>query len=82
MTSNLAIAALLIAVPGAAYCACRAIAAWRGTDQRTRNDRAMAQRLLHTDPPAIDTTPGTDNDLLLDAHLAYHGPAHATRKED
>lgn len=53
----------------------------RGDDQRTRNDRAAARRICRLNPPAERQAPGTDHDLLLDAHLAYHGPAHATRKE-
>lgn len=54
----------------------------RGDDQRTRNDRVAAQRICRLNPPAEAQAPGTDSDLLLDAHLAYHGPAHATRKEN
>ncbi|GAB2718451.1 hypothetical protein [Streptomyces bullii] len=80
----LAVAAGAVAIGlwGAFHCACRAIAAYRSGDQRTRNDQAAAQRQLRVDPPAIDTQPGRDNDLLLDAALAYYGPAHNTRKED
>lgn len=38
--------------------------ALRGDDYRTRNDRAAAWRLLNTDPPQLETTPGVDNTLL------------------
>ncbi|MFD9276842.1 hypothetical protein ACFWD7_06065 [Streptomyces mirabilis] len=70
---------ILIALVGAVYCARRGIRVWRGDDYRTRNDRVMAERILHTDPPAIDIQPGTDTDLLLDAALAYYGPAGLQR---
>ena len=79
--TNLALAALVIGVTGAGYCVCRALAALFGDDQRTRNDRAAARRILRTNPPTETQAPGSDHDLLLDALIAYHGPAHATRKE-
>ena len=79
--TNLALAALVIGVTGAGYCACRVFAVLFGDDQRTRNDRAAARRICRTTPPAEQQAPGTDMDLLLDALNAYHGPAHATRKE-
>ncbi|MEV4784070.1 hypothetical protein AB0K53_01200 [Streptomyces tuirus] len=78
--TNLALAALLIGTTGAGYCACRVIALLFGEDQRTRNDRAAARRILRHNPPTEQQAPGTDHDLLLDAHLAYHGPT-AARKE-
>ena len=53
----------------------------RGDDQRTRNDRVAAQRICRLNPPTETQAPGTDMDLYLDALRAYHGPAHATRKE-
>lgn len=79
--TNLALAALVIGITGAGYCACRALAALFGDDQRTRNDRVAAQRICRLNPPTETQAPGTDSDLYLDALLAYHGPAHATRKE-
>lgn len=79
--TNLALAALMVGITGAGYCACRVFALLFGEDPRHRTDRAMAERILRVDPPAVETVPGTDHDLLLDAHLAYHGPATATRKE-
>jgi hypothetical protein len=51
-----------------------------GDDQRTRNDRVAAQRILRVNSPTEQQAPGSDSDLLLDAHLAY-GTAPATRKE-
>jgi hypothetical protein len=72
-------AVFLIGLVGATYCVRRGIRVWRGDDYRTRNDRRAAWRLLHTDPPAIDTQPGTDTDLYLDAALAYYGPAGLDR---
>jgi hypothetical protein len=54
-------------------------AARQAGDYRSRGDRRAAWRLLHTDPPAIDTQPGTDTDLYLDAALAYYGPAGLQR---
>ena len=33
-------------------------------DYRTRNDRTAARRLLCTDPPQLETTPGVDDTLL------------------
>lgn len=39
-------------------------------------------QILHTDPPVIETRPGTDTDLLLDAALAYYGPAGLERLHD
>jgi hypothetical protein len=71
--------AILIGLAGSTYCVRRAIRVWRGDDYRTRNDRVMAERILRTNPPAIDTQPGTDTDLLLDAALAYYGPAGLQR---
>lgn len=81
--TNLALAALVIGITGAGYCALKALAALFGEDPRHRHDRAAAARILRVDPPAIDTTPGTNHDLLLDAHLAYHGSTPTQpRKED
>jgi hypothetical protein len=71
--------AILIGLVGAAYCLRRAIRVWRGDDYRTRNDRVMAERILRVDPPSEQQTPGTDSDLLLDAALAYYGPAGLDR---
>ena len=79
--TNLALAALVIGTTGAAYCACRVFALLFGEDPRHRTDRAMAQRTLRFNPPTEQQAPGSDHDLLLDALLAYHGPATATRKE-
>ena len=79
--TNLALAALLVGITGAAYCACRVFALLFGEDPRHRTDRAMAQRTLRFNPPTEQQAPGSDHDLLLDALLAYHGPATATRKE-
>jgi hypothetical protein len=58
--------AILIGLIGATYCVRRGIRVWRDDDYRTRNDRVMAERTCRADPPAIDTAPGTDTDLLLD----------------
>jgi hypothetical protein len=71
--------AILAGLVGAAYCLRRAIRVWRGDDYRTRNDRVMAERTLRVDPPSEQQTPGTDSDLLLDAALAYYGPAGLQR---
>lgn len=60
---NLAIAAGLLAF------------AWWSIRRAARK----VDQILHTDPPAIDTQPGTDTDLLLDAALAYYGPAGLDR---
>lgn len=68
---NLAIAAGLLVF--AAWAIRRSIQALRGAD------RIVADAILRTDPPAIDTQPGTDSDLLLDAALAYYGPAGLDR---
>ena len=79
--TNLALAALLVGITGAGYCACRVFALLFGEDPRHRTDRAMAKRILRTNPPAEIPAPGIDHDLLLDALLAYPGPATASRKE-
>lgn len=59
-----------------------ALTAWRRDDYRTRNDRIAAWRILRLDPPAVETQPGRDIDALLDALLAYHGPAGLNRLRD
>lgn len=64
MSDLICAAVFLIGLTGATYCVRRGIRVWRGDDHRTRNDRVMAERLIRTDPPAIDTQPGTDTDLL------------------
>jgi hypothetical protein len=69
--SNAAIAAGLLVF--AAWAIRRSIRALRGAD------RIVADAILRTDPPAIDTQPGSDSDLLLDAVLAYYGPAGLQR---
>lgn len=80
MIELLCAAALLVSLIGTVWCGRKAVQAWRevfasaasivrswrADDYRTRNDRVMAERILRTDPPAIDTQPGTDTDLLLD----------------
>jgi hypothetical protein len=71
--------AFLIGLVGATYCVRRGLRVWRGDDYRTHNDRVMAERLIRTDPPAIDTQPGTDTDAYLDAALAYYGAAGLQR---
>lgn len=75
-------AVFLIGLTGATYCVRRGIRVCRGDDYRTRNDRDAVDQILHTDPPAIDTQPGTDTDLYLDAALAYYGPAGLDRLQD
>jgi hypothetical protein len=82
VTDLICAAVFLTGLAGATYCVRRGIRVWRGDDYRTRNDRVAAQRLLHTDPPAIDTQPGTDTDLYLDAALAYYGPGGLDRLHD
>jgi hypothetical protein len=42
----------------------------------------MAERTLRVNPPSEQQTPGTDSDLLLDAALAYYGPAGLQRLSD
>lgn len=71
MNPNWAIAAGLVAISGAIFIALRV----------SRAHQVIAA-ILHTDPPRIETQPGTDDDLLLDAHLAYHGPAGFDRLLD
>ncbi|MFE2485981.1 hypothetical protein ACFXGR_22325 [Streptomyces mirabilis] len=73
---------ILIALVGAVYCARRGIRVWRGDDYRTRSDRVMAERTCRTNPTSEQQTPGTDTDLLLDAALAYYGPAGLERLHD
>jgi len=79
---NLAIAAGLLVF--AAWAIRRSIHALRGAD------RIVADAILRTDPPAIDTQPGTDTDLLLDCiaiagdHTGFQrlrDAIHDTRKE-
>lgn len=50
--------------------------------QPSERDRIIAAAILRTNPPVIEDRPGHDNDLLLDAHLAYHGPTRQQRKEN
>ncbi|MET9521469.1 hypothetical protein [Streptomyces coeruleorubidus] len=76
MTVLLACLAACIAVAAIAF----ALIVRPGDDQRTRNDRVAAQRILRVNPPTEQHAPGSDHDLLLDAHLAY-GTTPATRKE-
>ncbi|WP_405888805.1 hypothetical protein OG762_36555 [Streptomyces sp. NBC_01136] len=45
-------------------------------------DQVVADAIRRTDPPAEQQTPGTDNDLLIDAALAYYGPAGLDRLHD
>jgi hypothetical protein len=56
-----------------------ALGAWRRGDQRTRNDRAQADRYARHRPTPERPEPGTDIDLYLDAALAYYGPAGLNR---
>jgi hypothetical protein len=48
--------------PNLAVAAALGIFAWWSIRRAAR----QVDQILHTDPPAIDTQPGTDNDLLLD----------------
>ncbi|MET7923138.1 hypothetical protein ABZT43_03915 [Streptomyces sp. NPDC005349] len=75
MNPNWAIAAGLAAISGAIFYVLRL-----GSVLRESLDRARitAAAILHTDPPRIETEPGTDTDLLLDALIAYYEP----RKEE
>ncbi|MGW1949127.1 hypothetical protein ACWCRC_32990 [Streptomyces sp. NPDC001940] len=67
MNPNWAIALVLIGISGAIFCALRVRRALRECDQ------IVAAAPFHTDPPRIETRPGSNADLLLDAYLAYHG---------
>ncbi|MFB6675561.1 LPXTG cell wall anchor domain-containing protein [Streptomyces sp. NPDC056390] len=60
MNPNWAIAAGLALAAGAIFFALR-----RAQD--------VVVAILRTDAPRIETRPGRDFDLLLDAYLAYHG---------
>ncbi|MFJ4356870.1 hypothetical protein ACIP25_11435 [Streptomyces massasporeus] len=76
MALFLACLAVCIAVAAIAF----ALLVRTGDDQRTRNDRVAAQRILRINPPTEQQAPGSDHDLLIDAHLAY-GTTPTTRKE-
>ena len=54
----------------------------RARQQPSERDRIIAAAILRTNPPVIEDRPGHDNDLLLDAHLAYHGTTRHQRKEN
>jgi hypothetical protein len=64
MNPNWAIAAGLIVISGAIFIALHV----------SRAHQVIAVAIRHTDPPRIETKPGKDTDLLLDAYLVYHGP--------
>jgi hypothetical protein len=81
VTSALAVAAILLGLTGAAYCIRRARRAWHG-DYRTRNDQVAAQRITRFELRPEPAAPGQDNDLLLDAQLAYHGPAELNQHRE
>lgn len=54
----------------------------RARQQPSERDRIIAAAILRTNPPIVEDQPGHDIDLLLDAHLAYHGPTRQQRKEN
>lgn len=54
----------------------------RARQQPSERDRIIATAILRTNPPIVEDRPGADIDLLLDAHLAYHGPTRQQRKEN
>lgn len=62
MNPNWAVAAGLAAIAGAIFFALH-----------IRRAQATVAAILRTNPPLIETKPGSDSDLLLDAYLAYHG---------
>lgn len=64
MNPNWMIAAGLIVISGAIFIALRV----------SRAHQVITAAIHHTDPPRIETQPGRDTDLLLDAYLIYHGP--------
>ncbi|HEY9370416.1 hypothetical protein [Streptomyces sp.] len=68
MNPNWMVAAVLTVISGAIFIALRV----------SRAHQVIAA-ILHTDPPRIETRPGTDDDRLLDAYLAYYGPAGLDR---
>ena len=68
MNPNWAIAAVLASISGAIFIALRV----------SRAHQVIAA-ILHTDPPRIETKPGSDADLLLDVCLAYYEPAGLAR---
>lgn len=69
MNPNWAIAAGLAVISGAIFIALHV----------SRAHQVIAAAIHHTDPPRIETQPGTDDDRLLDAYLAYYGPAGLQR---
>ncbi|MDX3713436.1 hypothetical protein PV733_31735 [Streptomyces europaeiscabiei] len=54
----------------------------RARQEPSERDRIIAAAILRTNPPVVEEQPGHDIDLLLDAHLAYHGPTRQQRKEN
>ncbi|WP_405883573.1 hypothetical protein OG747_36345 [Streptomyces sp. NBC_01384] len=71
---NAAISAGLLTF--AAWAIRRSIQTLRGADQ------IVADAIRHTDPPAEQQAWGTDNDLLIDAALAYYGPTGLDRLQN
>ncbi|MFF2475132.1 hypothetical protein [Streptomyces sp. NPDC058066] len=62
MNPNWAVSVALAAIAGGIFFALQ-----------VRRAHATVASILRTDPPRIETKPGTDADLLLDAYLIYHG---------
>ncbi|MFE4671053.1 hypothetical protein [Streptomyces sp. NPDC056723] len=79
MNPNWAIALVLIGISGAIFCA---LQVRRSLREPLERDQILAAAPFHTDPPRIETEPGTDTDLLLEAHFIYHGPAGLQRLRD
>lgn len=64
--------------PNLAIAAALAAFAWWSLRRAARK----VDQILHTDPPERDPKWGSNTDLLLDAALAYYGPAGLQRLSD
>ena len=56
-----------------------AVLAWQIRQALRGADQIVADAISRVDPPAEQQAWGTDNDLLLDAALAYYGAAGLER---
>ncbi|MEV6696282.1 hypothetical protein AB0M68_03840 [Streptomyces sp. NPDC051453] len=79
MNPNWTVAAVLTVIAGAIFYVLRLRSVLRESLDR---GRIVAFAPLHTDPPRIETEPGTDTDRLLDALNAYYEPAGLERLGD